>query len=124
MSLAAANDVEMVEKLRDAHQRLRAEIGKVIVGQEQVLDQLLMAIFCRSPFSPWAASMICKDVLLFCFGSCFGASLQTGANRPALSRTAAPAARSHFIDTCDPPIRAGPKGAGMVLVYEGRRGRT
>jgi MoxR-like ATPase len=48
MSLAAANDVEMVEKLRDAHQRLRAEIGKVIVGQEQVLDQLLMAIFCRS----------------------------------------------------------------------------
>jgi MoxR-like ATPase len=48
MSLAAANDIEMVEKLRDAHQRLRAEIGKVIVGQEQVLDQLLMAIFCRS----------------------------------------------------------------------------
>jgi MoxR-like ATPase len=45
---AAANDVEMVEKLRAAHQRLRAEIGKVIIGQEQVLDQLLMAIFCRS----------------------------------------------------------------------------
>ena len=48
MSLSAGNDVEMVEKLRDSHQRLRAEIGKVIVGQEQVLDQLLMAIFCRS----------------------------------------------------------------------------
>jgi MoxR-like ATPase len=42
------NDVEMVEKLRSAHQRLRKEIGKVIIGQEQVLDQLLMAIFCRS----------------------------------------------------------------------------
>jgi MoxR-like ATPase len=41
-------DTEMVEKLRAAHQRLRAEIGKVIIGQEQVLDQLLMAIFCRS----------------------------------------------------------------------------
>src|SRR5881227_1115194 len=48
MTLAAANDVEMVEKLRDAHQRLRSEIGKVIIGQDQVLDQLLMAIFCRS----------------------------------------------------------------------------
>jgi MoxR-like ATPase len=48
MSLSAANDVEMVEKLRDAHKRLRAEVGKVIVGQEQVLDQLLMAVFCRS----------------------------------------------------------------------------
>ncbi len=42
------NDVAMVEKLRDAHNRLRKEIGKIIVGQNQVLDQLLMAIFCRS----------------------------------------------------------------------------
>src|SRR6185295_10887927 len=27
--------------------RLRSEIGKIIVGQDEVLDQLLMAIFCR-----------------------------------------------------------------------------
>jgi MoxR-like ATPase len=45
---ATANDAEMVEKLRAAHQKLRSEIGKVIIGQEQVVDQLLMAIFCRS----------------------------------------------------------------------------
>src|SRR5262245_7107000 len=43
-----ADDVQMVEKLRAAHQKLKQEIGKVIIGQEQVLDQLLMAIFCRS----------------------------------------------------------------------------
>ncbi|OWK46710.1 AAA family ATPase [Fimbriiglobus ruber] len=48
MSSAGTNDVEMVAKLRDAHKRLRNEIGKVIIGQEEVLDQLLMAIFCRS----------------------------------------------------------------------------
>jgi MoxR-like ATPase len=42
-----ASDVQTVEQLRDAHRRLRREVGKVIVGQEQVLDQLLMAIFCR-----------------------------------------------------------------------------
>ena len=48
MTLPADNDVAMIEKLRSAHQRLRQEIGKVIIGQEQVLDQLLMAIFCRS----------------------------------------------------------------------------
>jgi len=46
--LAADNDIAMIERLRDAHQRLRKEIGKVIIGQDQVLDQLLMAIFCRS----------------------------------------------------------------------------
>ena len=40
-------DVKAVDQLRSAHQKLRKEMGKVIVGQEEVLDQLLMAIFCR-----------------------------------------------------------------------------
>src|SRR6187455_901564 len=44
----SASDVQLVEQLRDAHKRLRAEMGKVIVGQDKVLDELLMAIFCRS----------------------------------------------------------------------------
>src|SRR6476620_4653870 len=46
--MSEATDTQLLEKLRSAHQRLRNEIGKVIIGQEQVLDQLLMAIFCRS----------------------------------------------------------------------------
>src|SRR6516162_4342606 len=40
-------DIKAVEQLRTAHRQLRQEIGKIIVGQEEVLDQLLMAIFCR-----------------------------------------------------------------------------
>src|SRR5262249_41818798 len=36
-------DVSAIEQLRTAHGQLRREIGKVIVGQEHVLDQLLMA---------------------------------------------------------------------------------
>jgi MoxR-like ATPase len=44
----ATGDVKAIEDLRKAHSRLRKEIGKIIVGQEEVLDQLLMAIFCRS----------------------------------------------------------------------------
>src|SRR5437667_12476990 len=43
----AASDVQMLEYLRRAHKQLRNEIGKIIIGQEYVLDQLLMAIFCR-----------------------------------------------------------------------------
>ena len=43
----AEADVKMLESLRSAHQLMRAEIGKIIIGQEAVLDQLLMAIFCR-----------------------------------------------------------------------------
>ena len=46
--MSEKTDTEMLEKLRDAHRRLRGEVGKIIIGQEQVLDQLLMAVFCRS----------------------------------------------------------------------------
>jgi MoxR-like ATPase len=41
------SDLQAVETLRTAHQRLRTELGKIIVGQERVLNELLMAIFCR-----------------------------------------------------------------------------
>src|SRR3954454_13058165 len=46
--MSDATDTQMLEKLRDAHQRLRKEVGKIIIGQETVLDQLLISIFCRS----------------------------------------------------------------------------
>jgi MoxR-like ATPase len=42
------SDAKLLAHLRDCHKRLRQELGKVIIGQEAVLDQLLMAIFCRS----------------------------------------------------------------------------
>jgi MoxR-like ATPase len=42
------SDQKLVDQLRSAHQKLRKEMGKVIVGQDAVLDQLLIAIFCRS----------------------------------------------------------------------------
>ena len=45
---APANDLDTVRKLRDAHARLKGELAKVIVGQDDVIDQLLLAIFCRS----------------------------------------------------------------------------
>src|SRR5438309_4976466 len=48
MNPAPESDVQTLESLRAAHKQMRAEIGKIIIGQEAVLDQLLMAIFCRS----------------------------------------------------------------------------
>src|SRR4051794_34039753 len=41
------SDVALVDSLREAYGRMRSEIGKIIIGQEAVLEQLLMAIFCR-----------------------------------------------------------------------------
>src|SRR3989440_317389 len=44
---STGSDLQMLESLRAAHQQMRKEIGKIIIGQEKVLDQLLMAVFCR-----------------------------------------------------------------------------
>ena len=37
-------DLQAVEKLRDARTRIKAEIGKVIIGQDRVVDELLIAL--------------------------------------------------------------------------------
>src|SRR6058998_3834140 len=43
----AADELAAVERLQRAYQEMRDELGKVIVGQEQVVEELLIALFCR-----------------------------------------------------------------------------
>src|SRR5213596_220984 len=42
-----AAELAAVEKLQKAYHDMRAELGKVIVGQEAVIEELLIALFCR-----------------------------------------------------------------------------
>ena len=46
MSTSTSSDVQAVDALADAYQRLRAEIGKVIVGQDEVVGRVILSIFC------------------------------------------------------------------------------
>jgi len=41
------NDVAAVEELKDAHDRIMAEIGKVVIGQEEVIEDLLIGILAN-----------------------------------------------------------------------------
>ena len=41
------DDREAIKKLKDAHTKIRDEIRKVIIGQDEVVEQLLLAIFSR-----------------------------------------------------------------------------
>jgi len=41
------DDLAMLEAAREAHARLAGEIGKVIVGQNAIVGQLLTALFCE-----------------------------------------------------------------------------
>ena len=43
----SSQDLEQVQKLQKAYAAMKAEIKKVIVGQDDVTDQLFTALFCR-----------------------------------------------------------------------------
>ena len=41
------DDIQIVKDLNDAYRRMQAQLARVIVGQNEVIEQVLMAIFCR-----------------------------------------------------------------------------
>ena len=45
--MSDADDVLAVERLKDGYARIRAELGKIIVGQDKVIEELLVSIFSR-----------------------------------------------------------------------------
>jgi len=47
-STVESADPSAVEKLKDAAERVRSELGKVIIGQDEVIEQVLIAIFTRN----------------------------------------------------------------------------
>ena len=42
------DDVEAVAYFKEAHAAIKHQLGKVIVGQDKVIDELLISIFTRS----------------------------------------------------------------------------
>jgi MoxR-like ATPase len=45
--MAEQDDLQAVQKLNEAFRRITDELGKVIVGQQQVIEELLVAMFAR-----------------------------------------------------------------------------
>ena len=43
----STDDTEIVETLKNSYTQMREQLGGVIVGQEEVIEQMLIAIFCR-----------------------------------------------------------------------------
>jgi MoxR-like ATPase len=41
------SDVQAVEQLKDAHDRIMSEVGKVVIGQREVIEDLLIAILAN-----------------------------------------------------------------------------
>ncbi len=44
---AVPEDVQLVEKLNDSVKKIKSEIGKIIIGQDEIIDQLLISLLSR-----------------------------------------------------------------------------
>ena len=68
--LAAAQ----LASVRQTHDRLRAEIGKVVVGQDEVVEELLIAMFCRGHALVVGVPGLAKTLLISTISRCVSLS--------------------------------------------------
>ena len=61
-------DVEAIEKCKSAYERILAEVGKVIVGQRDVVDDVLMALFCNAHILLVGVPGLAKTLLISTLG--------------------------------------------------------
>jgi len=59
---------ENLKKIAAAHQTIKAEIGNIIVGQEEVIDQVLIAILARGHCLLLGVPGLAKTLLVSCLG--------------------------------------------------------
>jgi MoxR-like ATPase len=122
MSELNTDEKAAIERLQRAHRELKAEIGKVIVGQQDVVDQLLIALFCRGHAVLVGVPGLAKTLLI----NTLAKSLGLGFNRIQFTPDLMPAdiTGSELIER-DPGTGAlsmrfvaGPIFANMILADE------
>ncbi|MEM0984171.1 MAG: MoxR family ATPase [Planctomycetota bacterium] len=73
----ASPGLEAVREVQEAYDKLRTEIGKVIVGQDEVVEQILISMFCKGHALVVGVPGLAKTLLI----STIARSLSLGFNR-------------------------------------------
>ena len=68
--MAKKADLSTVKRMQTSFEKLRAEIGKVIVGQDEVVEQLLIAIFARGHCIIEGVPGLAKTLLIKTLADC------------------------------------------------------
>ena len=71
------DDVRAVAQLAEDHRRMRAEIGRVIIGQEAVVEQLLIGLFARGHVLLVGVPGLAKTLLVSTVARILGLSQET-----------------------------------------------
>src|SRR4051812_7986570 len=58
------DDVAAIDELRDVYAKLTAELGKIIVGQQKVIEQLAICLFARGHALPICVPGLAKTLLI------------------------------------------------------------
>jgi MoxR-like ATPase len=72
--LADARDLEAVKALAEGYARIRRELAKAIVGQEQVLEQLLVCLFARGHCLLVGVPGLAKTLMISTLARCLSLS--------------------------------------------------
>jgi MoxR-like ATPase len=67
---ATEADLDALKRLQDAHQGLRREIAKIVVGQDEVVEQLVIAIFARGHCMLEGVPGLAKTLLVSTLARC------------------------------------------------------
>jgi MoxR-like ATPase len=73
---ASTDDVQAVKRLREAHDRILGELRKTIVGMDQVLDELMIAVFSRGHCLLIGVPGLAKTLLVSSLAQCLSLSFK------------------------------------------------
>jgi MoxR-like ATPase len=68
------HDLSIIERLNDGYRRIRKELGKAIVGQDQVLEELLIAVFARGHCLLVGVPGLAKTLMIRTLADCLSLS--------------------------------------------------
>ncbi|MHC5108564.1 MAG: AAA family ATPase [Planctomycetota bacterium] len=70
----ASSDTKTAEELRAAHEKLRQELAKIIVGQDEVVEQLLIALFANGHCILEGVPGLAKTLMISSLAKCLNLS--------------------------------------------------
>ncbi|GJM23654.1 MAG: ATPase AAA [Phycisphaerae bacterium] len=68
------DDAELIRELTDGYNRIRSELGKIIVGQDAVVDQLMVAMFANGHVILEGVPGLAKTLMISTLARCLALS--------------------------------------------------
>jgi MoxR-like ATPase len=117
-----SSDLAAIKKLQTAYQDLKGQLGRVIVGQDEVIEQLLIVLFSRGHCMLEGVPGLAKTLMISSLAKCLSLDFSRIQFTPDLMP--ADITGTDFIEKnpltggVDLKFRAGPLFANMVLADE------